>query len=146
MVVGVGRASYPEAYGEARLLCVESPKSREEPRPGISPDQGVGVVEVPGVDPEEVGVPDDCGGVDPGACTVIVYPNGEVEAHLHGVRGLYELGCVRRGGGGMGTSPHSWGVGLGVKGPRCSSDIFGTPCSGQWWRLATASGTSSLRP
>ena len=65
MVGGVGRASYPKVCGEAGLLRMEPPEGREEPMPGGAPDKGIGVVEVPGVDCEEVRVPNDLRGGDP---------------------------------------------------------------------------------
>ena len=56
---GQGRALYPKICGEVWLLWMELPKGREEPVPSRAPDKGIGMVEVSGVDREEVCVPDD---------------------------------------------------------------------------------------
>ena len=73
-----------------------------------------------------------------GVGMVIMYPSWEREAYLQGKWGLHKLGRV--GGGGIRISPHSRGAEQGVNRPRWSSDNLGTPCRGEWRRLATAPG------
>ena len=59
MVSGLGCTPQSELCGEARLLGVETPKGTGEPMAHGTADQRVLVIEVPDLDTEEVGVPDD---------------------------------------------------------------------------------------
>ena len=59
MVRGVGGTPESDLCGEARLRGVEAPKGSEEPMARGPTDPEVLVIEVPDVDTEEVGEPND---------------------------------------------------------------------------------------
>ena len=59
MVRGVCGAPEPELWGEAGLGRMEPPEGSQEPVARGPADQGVGVVQVPDVDAEEVSKPND---------------------------------------------------------------------------------------
>ena len=59
MVRGVRGAPEPELRGEAGLGRMEPPEGSQEPVARGPADQGVGVVQVPDVDAEEVSKPND---------------------------------------------------------------------------------------
>ena len=61
MVRGVSNTPEPELRGEVGLRGVEPPEGSQEPMACGPADQGVGVVQVPDVDAEEVSEPDDRG-------------------------------------------------------------------------------------
>ena len=61
VVRGVGGTPEPKLRGEAGLRGVESPEGSKEPVARGPANQGVGVVQVPDIDAEEVGEPDDRG-------------------------------------------------------------------------------------
>ena len=61
MVRGVSSTPEPELRGEAGLRGVEPSEGSQEPVACGPADQGIGVVQVPDVDAEEVSEPDDPG-------------------------------------------------------------------------------------